>query len=369
MIRFLSAGESHGACLTAIIEGFPSGLALDVDEINAQLARRQRGYGRGKRMAIEQDRVQILSGVLYGKTTGAPITLRIDNKDWENWREKWVDGSLAKIHIPRPGHADWVGAEKYQLEDMRLVLERASARETAMRVAVGSVARQLLTVFGVQVGSYITAIGEVNASIPHLPLNALWQLAEADDLRCPDAAASAQMKTLIDQKQAAGDTLGGVFEVQASGVPVGLGSHVHWDRKLDARLSAAIMSIQAIKAVAIGAGFEAARMCGTAFNDAMLLDDAQQLYRSSNHAGGIEGGISNGEVIVIRAAMKPIPTTATPTPSVDFATHQAAPAPYHRSDTCAVPAAAVVAEAMTAWVLAEALVEKKGGDSILEMTR
>jgi chorismate synthase len=371
MLRFLTAGESHGPCLTAIVEGLPAGLALDEEAIDHELARRQGGYGRGGRMKIERDKVEVLGGVLGGKTTGAPISLRIENRDWANWREHWAAGDLPKLTVPRPGHADYAGMVKYGLDDARPILERASARETAARVAVGALARLLLAEFGVAGGSVVSEIGGVVAQVPDLGWPELWARAEASDVRCPDEAAAAKMREAIDAAREAGDSLGGVFVVAATGLPVGLGSHVQWDRRLDARLAAAVMSIQAIKGVEIGPAFENARRPGTQVHDELAISNLQspKVTRTSNRAGGIEGGMTNGEPVVVRAAMKPIPTTITPLRSVDLATGEEAATQYQRSDVCAVPAASVVGEAMVAWVLADALVEKLGGDSIAEMKR
>lgn len=378
-LRFLTAGESHGPCLTAIVEGLPAGLPVDVEAINRDLARRQGGYGRGGRMQIERDRVEILGGVLYGRTTGAPVALRIENRDWPNWASHWAAGDLPGLTVPRPGHADYAGMIKYGLDDARLILERASARETAMRVAVGALAKLLLAQFDIVVGSYVSEIGGVVAQIPDLPPAELWALAEASDVRCPDPVAAGHMRSAIEQARQNGDSLGGVFVVVAVGVPVGLGSHVQWDRRLDARLAAAVVSIPAVKGVEIGPAFENARLPGTQVHDEFESPNHPTtqppnrpttfvpLHRSSNRAGGIEGGISNGQPIVVRAAMKPIPTTVTPLRSVDLATGEPAATQYQRSDVCAVPAAAVVGEAMVAWVLAEALLEKLGGDSLSEM--
>jgi len=389
MLRFLTAGESHGPCLTAIVEGLPAGLALDVAAINHDLARRQGGYGRGGRMKIERDRVEILGGVIpstsaghrAGRTTGAPVALRIENRDWANWRDRWAAGDLPRLTVPRPGHADYAGMVKYGLDDARPVLERASARETAARVAVGALAKQLLAAFDVAVGSYVTEIGGVVAEFPDLPPAERWALAEASDVRCPDEEAAGRMRAAIDAARRAGDSLGGVFVVVATGVPVGLGSHVHWDRRLDARLAAAVVSIPAIKGVEIGPAFENARHPGTQVHDEFerISESADQqvnggtsfppVTRTSNRAGGIEGGMSNGQPIVVRAATKPIPTTLTPLRSVDLATGEPTTTQYQRSDVCAVPAASVVGEAMVAWVLADALLEKCGGDSLTEMAR
>jgi chorismate synthase len=377
-LRFLTAGESHGPCLTVIIEGMPAGLCLSEEEINVDLCRRQGGYGRGQRMKIERDKVEILSGLAKGLTIGAPIALRIENKDWANWRDR----DVPPWTVPRPGHADLAGGIKYDLDDLRLVAERASARETAARVAVGAVAKKLLAEFGVAVGSYVTEIGGVVAEVSPPPSppplwggregGELWEKAEASDVRCPDPIAAEAMQRRIDEAKAAGDSLGGIFVVVATGVPVGLGSHVHWDRRLDSRLAGAVMSIPAIKGVEIGPAFENARKRGTEVHDeifAVKNKDWQDLriIRHSNRAGGIEGGMSNGQPIVVRAAMKPIPTTVTPLRSVDLATGEATHTRYQRSDVCAVPAAAVVGEAMVAWVLADALKEKLGGDNLKEM--
>ncbi len=369
MLRFLTAGESHGPCLIAIAEGLPAGLAVDIEVVNHDLARRQGGYGRGGRMKIERDRVEILSGVIAGRTTGAPVALRVVNRDWANWRDRWAAGDLPRLSVPRPGHADYAGMVKYGLDDTRPVLERASARETAARVAVGALAKQLLAAFDVAVGSAVTEIGGVVAKTLDLPPAELWALAETSDVRCPDEEAAVRMREAIDAARQAGDSLGGVFVVGATGVPVGLGSHVHWDRRLDARLAAAVMSIPAVKGVEIGPAFENARRPGTQVHDELYPDGAGGVTRRTNRAGGIEGGMTDGAPVVVRAAMKPIPTIVTPLRSVDLATGEPAATQYQRSDVCAVPAAAVVGEAMVAWVLTDALLEKLGGDSLAEMAR
>jgi chorismate synthase len=368
MLRFLTAGESHGPCLTAIVEGLPAGLAVDVKAIDRELARRQVGYGRSDRMRIEQDCVQVLGGVIAGRTTGAPVAIQIANADWENWRDRWAAADLPRLSVPRPGHADYAGMVKYSLDDARPVLERASARETAARVAVGALAKQMLAVFDIAIGSYVAEIGNVAARLPNVPLEQLCALAEANDVRCPDEDSAVQMKEAIDAARQAGDSLGGVFLVVATGVPTGLGSHVHWDRRLDSRLAAAVMSIPAIKGVEIGPAFQNARRLGTQVHDELYPDGEGGVSRVTNRAGGIEGGMSNGAPVVIRAAMKPIPTTLVPLHSVDLATGEPAQTQYQRSDVCAVPAASVVGEAMVAWVLADALIEKLGGDSLAEMT-
>ncbi len=369
MLRYLTAGESHGPALTAIIEGLPAGLTLNVDAINEQLARRQRGYGRGERMKIESDAATVLSGVLYGKTTGAPLTLQVVNKDWPNWETKWQAGSLPPLTIPRPGHADYPGMIKYDLPDARLVLERASARETVMRVAVGSVARQLCAAFGIHIGSYVIEIGGERAHLEGRDIEDLWAAAEESEVRCPDPNAEKRIIAAIKKAQESWDTLGGVFCVSAVGLPVGLGSHVHWDRRLDGKLAAALMSIPAVKGVEIGPAFENARLPGSQVHDAIFPDDEEVIRRETNRAGGVEGGMSNGQPLEVYAAMKPISTLRGGLPSVDLSNGQQAGAPYQRSDVCAAPAAAVVGEAMVAWVLAEALHEKLGGDSLKEMRR
>jgi len=385
LLRFLTAGESHGPCLVAIVEGLPAGLRVDEEAINRDLQRRQSGYGRSARMQIEQDQVELPSGVWQGRTTGAPIALHIKNRDWAHWRDR----DLPPLTVPRPGHADYAGMLKYGFDDARPISERASARETAARVAAGALARLLLAEFGIAVGGFVVEIGGVAAEIPALPPQELWTMAEASDVRCPDEAAAGRMRVAIDTAREAGDSLGGVFVVIATGVPVGLGSHVHWERRLDARLACAVMSIPAIKGVEIGPAFENARLSGTQVHDEILVigdrgsgssdqddgvkaaslitDHGSRITRRTNRAGGIEGGISNGQPIVVRAAMKPIPTTVTPLRSVDLRTGEPATTQYQRSDVCAVPAAAVVGEAMVAWVLADALLEKLGGDSLSEM--
>jgi chorismate synthase len=363
MLRFLTAGESHGPALTAILEGFPAGLPLTAEDVDAQLRRRQRGYGSGTRMGIEQDRVSFAGGVLQGQTTGAPIALQIENRDWANWRDREVQ----PMTVPRPGHADLTGAIKYGYRELRLALERASARETAARVAVGALCQRLLAEFGAVVGSYVVQIGNARVALADdLPYADRFARAEENDVRCPDPAGAEAMQASIRQAVAARDTLGGVFEVVALGLPPGLGSHVHWERRLDARLMMAVGSIQAVKGVEIGPAFENAGKRGTEVHDEILVADGL-LVRRTNRAGGFEGGISTGQPVVVRAAMKPIATTLTPLASVDLASGHPATTRYERSDTCAVPRAAVVGEAMVAFVLADALLEKLGGDSLAEM--
>ncbi len=374
MLRYLTAGESHGELLMGIIEGMPAGLLIRVTDIDRDLARRQVGYGRGGRMKIEKDSVKIYTGVRWGRTLGSPIGLMIRNKDWENWRDKMSPDPMflntaEPVTRPRPGHADLPGALKYGVTDIRNILERSSARETAMRVAVGSVAKRLLAEFGIEVVSHVLSIGGVFAKVPKASFQDIRKRAEASELRCADHEAEKRMMKKIDEAMAAGDTLGGVFELIITGAPVGLGSHVHWDRKLDGRLAAALMSIQAIKGVEVGAGFGVAYKPGSQVHDEILWSRKEGFFRKTNMAGGIEGGMSNGEAIVLRAAMKPIPTLYKPLRSVDMASKKPFKASIERSDACAVPAAGVVAEAAAAFELATAMIEKFGGDSIEEMKR
>jgi len=363
MLRFLTAGESHGPGLTAILEGLPAGLPLAEADIDRQLERRQRGFGSGGRMRIEQDRVRFTGGVMNGRTTGAPLAMHIENRDWANWQDR----GIRPMTIPRPGHADLTGALKYGYRDLRLALERASARETAARVAIGAACRRLLAAFDITVGSYVVQIGSASVTLPDsLGYPDRFEQAESNDVRCPDADGARAMHDCIRQAMALKDTLGGVFEVVALGVPPGLGSHVHWDRRLDARLMFAVGSIQAVKGVEIGPAFQNAARRGTEVHDEIVLVDGV-LARQTNRAGGFEGGITTGQPIVVRAAMKPISTTLTPLRSVDLAGGVAAATRYERSDVCAVPRAAVVGEAMVGFVLAGALLEKLGGDSLEEM--
>ena len=383
IIRFFTAGESHGKVLTGIIEGIPSGFSLTSADINADLKRRQGGYGRGGRMSIESDRAEIFSGVRWGKTLGSPIAISIENKDWKNWASGMSPreedrGSLPPVTRPRPGHADLAGVLKYATRDIRDILERSSARETAMRVALGAVAKKILAGFGVSIGSYVTRIGKVHwpgeRPVAGDALARLFQSAEQSPVRCPDKTVSQLMVRHIDRAIRAGTSVGGSFTVFAAGVPAGLGSHTQWDRKLDGRLAQAIMSIQAIKGVEVGDGVAFASLSGSEVMDQIYYRAASRpgemsFYRKTNHAGGIEGGISNGMPIILSAAMKPIPTLRKPLLSVDLRTKKPIAAAYERSDTCAVPAAAVVAEAMTALVLADAFLEKFGGDSRREIKR
>lgn len=370
-MRYLSAGESHGPCLTAIIEGLPSGLKVSKDAINQQLERRQGGYGRGGRMAIEKDCVEILSGLRFSQTIGSPLTLQIKNRDWENWQELMAaegepPAGLVMLTRPRPGHADLAGGLKYGHADLRLVLERSSARETAIRVAVGSVGRILLEHFGLSIYSHVVSIGSVLSGTDSTELPEMAEQVEKSPVRCADAAAAAKMLQEIDQARQDGDTVGGVIELVVTGVPPGLGSHVQWDLRLDGRLAGALMSIQAIKGVAVGAGFEGSSMRGSDLHDPIVFDKLKGITRPSNRAGGLEGGITNGQPLVLRLAMKPIPTLLKPLPSVDWETGEKAPGAVERSDICAVPAAAVVAEAAVAWELAVAFREKFAGDSLAE---
>jgi chorismate synthase len=373
--RFLTAGESHGEALVAVIDGVPAGLPLTEDDINGDLARRQKGYGRGGRMKIERDRVHLTSGVRWGRTLGSPLTLTIPNLDWENWKATMSvappePGTAAKLVTrPRPGHADLAGAMKYGHKDIRNVLERSSARETTARVAVAGVAKKLLSEFGIEILSHVTEIGGVRAGELDLPWSEIRRRAEASEVRCADPEAADRMIAAIDDAKAKGDTLGGVFEVAALGCPVGLGSYVQWDRRLDGRLAQAFCAIHAIKGAELGLGFETARRPGSQVHDEILYDADQGFKRTTNNAGGLEGGVTNGQPVVVRAAMKPLSTLRAPLRSVDMATKEAVEAVVERSDVCAVPAAGIVGEAMMAIVLAQAFLEKFGGDSLEEIRR
>ncbi|PWK06617.1 chorismate synthase [Tumebacillus permanentifrigoris] len=373
MLRYLTAGESHGPALTAIVEGLPSNLQLEIEGINQQLWRRQQGYGRGGRMKIETDRVDVLSGVRFGKTMGTPVALQIHNKDWRNWSDKMaIEGepheSVVEITKPRPGHADLAGALKYHQEDIRNVLERASARNTATMVAVGSIARQLLKRFGIEVFGHVVELGPVKVETFEGTIPEIAERAEHSEVRVADPDAEKKIIDAIDEAKAAGNTLGGIFEVIVTGVPIGLGSYSHPDRKLDGRLAQAVMSIQAIKGVEIGLGFEAARRPGSDVHDEIGFRQGDY-YRRTNRAGGLEGGVTNGQPLIVRAAMKPIPTLYKPLESVDMRTKEPYRATIERSDVCAVPAACVVGEAMVAWTVAQAFLEKFGGDSVEEIER
>ena len=376
MLRFLMAGESHGKALTAVIEGMPSGLVITEEDMNIDLARRQKGYGRGDRMKIETDKVEILNGVRWKETMGAPITLMIRNKDWENWISK-MDPSgdyLDKfeeilITKPRPGHADLAGFLKYNQYDVRNVLELASARNTAIRVAVGGMCKKLLSEFGINIFSYVSEIGGIKANLDGMSYEDIKRKIDEDVLKTPDLEAQKEMLEVVKAAKEAGDTVGGVFEVVVEGLPVGLGSHNQWDRKLDGTLAQALMSIQAIKGVEIGMGFETARNLGSKVHDEIFLDKEKGIYRKTNNAGGLEGGMTNGESLVLKAAMKPIPTLYTPLKSVDIVTKEPFEASVERSDASAVPAASVIGEAVVAFEIARAFLDKFGGDSMLEVKR
>jgi chorismate synthase len=380
MVRFFTAGESHGQGLVIIVEGIPAGLAIGETYIAGHLARRQRGYGRGGRMLIEQDRARILSGVRHGYTLGSPIGMTIENKDWVNWQEAMAvepldgpgkDERSQRVTRLRPGHADLPGAMKYGFDDVRNVLERASARETAARVAAGSVALRFLEEFGVRVHSHVTSIGGVWASPPASPASIHWEAVEESPVRCADPAAGARMMAEIDAAKEAGDTVGGTVEVIAEDVPIGLGSHVHWDRKIDGRIAQALMSINAVKSVSIGPGWETVSLRGSQVHDVIepVTDLSRPWQRKTNRSGGTEGGMTNGMPLIARFAIKPIATLLNPLPSVDLDTGEPVQAHYERSDVCQVPPAGVIGEAMVALVLADLFLEKFGGDSIKETRR
>jgi len=372
-LRFLTAGESHGQALVAILEGIPAGLAVTEEFIAEDLHRRQGGYGRSKRQQLEQDHAQLVGGVRHGQTLGSPIAMVIANRVWEDWQEVMkvgpYEGDPKRVTRLRPGHADLAGTMKYGFDDVRNVLERASARETAARVAVGAVCRRFLEEFGIAIHSHTSSIGEVAANVDGEPD---WAAVEDSPVRCADAAASERMVAAIDAAREAGDTLGGTFEMWATGVPIGLGSHVQWDRKLDGQLAQAVMSIQATKGVDIGGGFAVAAGLGSLAHDVILPPDkwdGRQWRRETNRAGGLEGGMTNGEPVIVRGALKPISTLSRPLPSVDLVSGEEIQAHYERSDVCTVPAAGVVGEAMVAIVLAGAMIEKFGGDSLEETRR
>lgn len=380
-LRFTTAGESHGPALVSILEGMPAGLPLLADDVNAELARRQQGYGRGRRMQIEKDTIEFLSGVRAGQTLGSPIAMKIDNRDWKNWmeimdpapREGDPDPRKRAVTRVRPGHADLTGILKYDRDDARDILERASARETTARVAASAICRKFLAEFDVRIGSHLVHLGGIDAQRPaEMPAD-LNAAADASQLRTLDAAAEQRMITYIDEIKRAGNTLGGVCEVVVDGLPVGLGSHVSWDRKLDGRIGAAIMSIPAVKGVEIGMGFQASRVTGAEVHDEIEMAHgrvrAGNVRRKTNRAGGLEGGMTTGEPLVVRVAMKPISTLMRPLGTVDVATGEAASATAERSDVTAVPAMGVIAEAMLAIVLADAFLEKFGGDAVAETRR
>lgn len=374
-LRFLTAGESHGKALVVIVDGLPSGLPIKLDFINQQLTRRQKGYGRGGRMKIEQDKAEILSGIRAGKTIGSPVALKIDNRDWSNW-EKIMDVSQEDqeqtkvVHHPRPGHADLSGGIKYDHRDLRNILERASARETAARVAAGSIAIRLLEEFDVVIAGHVVNLGGVTVPAARPSAKEILKITEESPVRCLDHRTEKAMIARIDLAKKNGDSLGGIIEVVVEGLPVGLGSHAQWDLKLDGRLAQAMMSIQAIKGVEIGMGFEAANRFGSEVHDEIFYNKTKKrFYRKRNNAGGLEGGISNGEAIVIRAAMKPLATLYRPLQSVNIVTKEPFEATVERTDITAVPAAAVIGEHCAAFVLAGALLEKFGGDSLQEVRR
>ena len=370
-LRFLTAGESHGPALTVILDGIPAGLPLTPDIIDRELTRRQRGYGSGGRMKIERDTVEILGGIMAGETTGAPIAMLVQNADHVKWKGKAIEPMTA----PRPGHADLTGAVKYGYKDLRPALERASARETTMRVAAGAVCKHFLAQFGILIGGYVASIGEIQAGFKDMPYEERFSRAEASDVRCPIESAAREMRDEIEKTIHGKNTLGGILEIVALNIPPGLGSFVQWDRRLEARLALAIMSVQAIKGVEVGDAFANTRLPGTQTQDAITLSPLHEgegsgvrvVQRSTNRAGGTEGGVSNGQPIVIRAAMKPIATTLTPQQTVDLALGENAPTQYERSDFCPVPRAVPILEAMAAFVLADALLEKLGGDSMNEI--
>ncbi len=368
-LKFLTAGESHGKGLSGILEGFPAGVPLSEKFIALDLARRQMGHGRGGRMTIEKDHAEILSGLRHGYTLGSPIALWIQNRDWDNWKQDKMaheapDNPVPEVTLPRPGHADLAGVQKFGFTDIRNVLERSSARETAMRVALGAICRSFLKELGIEIFSHVIQIGPVKVSIHRSQLNKdMNDLADASAVRCLDADASEAMIRHIDVTRKEGDSIGGVFEVIASGLPPGLGSYAHYDRKLDARLAMAMMSINAMKSVSIGDGLDVAAASGSQSHDEIIKEDGR-IHRATNHAGGIEGGMSNGELIQVQVTMKPIPTLARPLRSVDIKTREPGIAHKERTDACAVPAASVIGESMMALVLADAILEKSGGDSL-----
>lgn len=404
-LRYLTAGESHGKALAGILEGIPSGLYVSAEDIDSDLRRRQAGYGRGGRMKIESDRAEIISGIRWGKTIGSPITILIENRDYKNWLEGMspepgMEGSIPAVTKPRPGHADLPGAIKYEHHDVRNILERSSARETAMRVALGAVAKKFLSEFDVKIGSYVLQIGGIRvqgaggqgfkgtggSARPSESLNprilaSIFEAAEKSPVRCPDAEGSKKMMRLIDKALKEGNSLGGVFEVFATGLPIGLGSHIQWDKRIDGRMAQALASIQAIKGVEVGLGFEIAGRTGSEVMDEIFYAPSGKrginnpgrtkagFYRKTNNAGGIEGGMTNGMPIVLRACMKPIPTLRKPLRSVDIATKKPVEAAYERSDICAVPAAGVIGEAMVALTIADLFLEKFGGDTVAEVKR
>ncbi|WP_427051960.1 chorismate synthase [Paenibacillus sp. TC-CSREp1] len=373
-LRYLTAGETHGPQLTAIIEGLPSNLNIDFEELNFQLHRRQKGYGRGRRMQIEKDQANFVGGIRHGYTTGAPVALVVQNNDWKHWQNimniEPIEGSdeeKRRMHRPRPGHADLNGGLKYNLKDLRNVLERSSARETTVRVACGAIARQFLAEFGIKVAGRVIRIGEIEAPYQDLPIDELIAVTEASSVRVTDAETEKKMEAYIDQIKQEGDSIGGIVECIVEGVPIGLGSHVQYDRKLDARIAQGVMSINAFKGVEIGIGFEAGTIRGSQVHDEILYSEERGYHRATNRLGGFEGGMTNGMPVVVRGVMKPIPTLYKPLQSVDIDTKEAFSAQVERSDACAVPAASVVMEHVVAWEIAKAFLEKFGGDSMEEI--
>ncbi|MGR6544548.1 chorismate synthase [Paenibacillus tundrae] len=373
-LRYLTAGETHGPQLTAIIEGLPSNLNIDFEELNFQLHRRQKGYGRGRRMQIEKDQATFVGGIRHGYTTGAPVALVVENNDWKHWQKimniEPIEGSdeeKRRVHRPRPGHADLNGGLKYNLKDLRNVLERSSARETTVRVACGAIARQFLAEFGIKVAGRVLRIGEIEAPYRDLPIDELIEVTEASSVRVTDEETEKKMEAYIDQIKQEGDSIGGIVECIVEGVPIGLGSHVQYDRKLDARIAQGVMSINAFKGVEIGIGFEAGTIRGSQVHDEIMHTDERGYHRATNRLGGFEGGMTNGMPVVVRGVMKPIPTLYKPLQSVDIDTKEAFSAQVERSDACAVPAASVVMEHVVAWEIAKAFLEKFGGDSMEEI--
>lgn len=386
MLRYFTAGESHGPCLTTILEGVPAGFAVDIEKVNHDLWRRQQGYGRGGRMLIEKDEVQVRSGIRWGRTLGSPVAFGIENRDWKNWTKKMSpypedQDQAIPVKKPRPGHADLTGVFKYGHSDIRNVLERASARETVSRVAVGSFCKQLLAPFSIKVMGHLCSLGGIEARTDGKSYEELFEIADRSPVRVADKEVEQQIIALIDECKKSGDTLGGIFEIIAIGLPPGLGSHVQWDRKLDGRLAQALLSVQAMKGVEFGLGFEMARRRGSQVHDEIFFDpehmvsDAQPrivptaFYRGSNNSGGLEGGMTTGAPLVVRVAMKPISTLMSPLQSVNLDTKQPEDASVERSDVCSAPAAAVIGEAVVAYELARAFLEKFGGDSLAEITR
>ena len=377
MMRYITAGESHGPELTAIIEGLPAGLPLTAADINHELARRQTGYGRGGRMLIEKDQVRITSGIRHGKTLGSPVTLVVENKDWKNWTKVMAieevpekDRKLRRVARPRPGHADLVGGMKYRHQDLRNVLERSSARETTMRVAIGAIAKKILKELGIEVAGHVTMLGGIKAAIPDgLTVQEIAERSEASEVRVLDPSVEEEIKQLIDQTKRNGDTIGGVVEVLIGGVPAGLGSYVQWDKKLDAKIAQAVVSINAFKGVEFGVGFEAGVLPGSQVMDEILWDQQKGYTRRSNNLGGFEGGMTNGEPIVVRGVMKPIPTLYKPLQSVDIDSKEPYKASVERSDSTAVPAASVVCENVVATVVANEILEKFPSDSFEELQK